>query len=189
MTTWGLIGPLDRRRKAAVGIAGAAAVVAVAWVFRAQPVAAAGLAIMTAIGVWLAAIDLAVHRLPNVIVGPLAGAVVLWLAAAGFRDDDLRRTGVALAVGLGFSAFLLVGNLLAGVGMGDVKYAFPIFSVAGWFGASTVQIVVLATTLSAALVAVCVLVGGGGRKAAIAYGPYLSIGLVVGLLISGPGSI
>jgi len=158
----------------------AAVVVAVA--HRENPLAAVALGVLVVIAGWLSAIDLKEHRLPNRIVGPLAGAVLLAVVSAGIWNADLARSGRALLFGLGAAAVLLVGNLVGGIGMGDVKYAFPLWATLGWFGADAVVMAALVTAAAGGLAAIVVLLSGRGRQYRLPYGPFMSIGLVAGLL-------
>lgn len=177
--------PLPRNARLALGFLGAAAAVAVtARHWDEGPIVAVALGALMVVATLLAAIDLAVHRLPNIIVGPLAAAVTVAIAINGFVEHNLGHVLWSIGIGIGFSLLFFVGNLLAGVGMGDVKYAYPVFAVAGWYGPVTIQTTLLVMVLSAAAVAVVVLARGKGRQTAIAYGPYMSLGLAAGLLIS-----
>lgn len=165
---------------------GALATIAVAVAFRSEPVIAVLLAAMVGVSTWLSVIDFREHRLPNRIVGPLAAAVLLSVLIGGLVEDDLGRSGRAVAFGLGMAVFLLMANILGGLGMGDVKYGFPMAATVGWFGWDAVSVAVLATTFFAAIVAIGILVRGGGRKQHLAYGPYMALGLVLGLLAAAP---
>lgn len=143
-----------------------------------------GLALAVVVGVstWLAVIDLRVHRLPNRIVAPLAAAVTVGLVVAGFAEDDLTRAGRAIGFGLATALALLVLNLIGGIGMGDVKYGYPMAATVGWFGWDALFVALLVTTLVGAVVAVAMLVRGGGRNQHLAYGPYMALGLAVSLI-------
>ncbi len=169
----------------AAGVASAAVVAAVHW--DDSPLVAIALGALVLVASLLTAIDFAVHRLPNVIVGPLALAVTLALLVGGAVSQDWGRVGFAVGVGVAASALFFVGNIIAGIGMGDVKYAYPVFATAAWFGAVPLQVTLLGMALSAAGVAIVVLVMGGGRGTAMAYGPYMSFGLVLGLVVAGLG--
>jgi leader peptidase (prepilin peptidase)/N-methyltransferase len=169
---------------AIVGAVGAAAVV---WAHRHQPVTAVVLAVWVGVAAWLSAIDLRERRLPNRIVGPLAVAVVLTVIGAGVLTDELGRGGRALTVGAVAFVVCLAANLAGGMGMGDVKYAFPLFATVGWFGREAVAAAVLVTTLAGAVAGAAVLVMGLGRRFRLPYGPFMSLGLVAGLVVAGLG--
>jgi leader peptidase (prepilin peptidase)/N-methyltransferase len=77
---------------------------------------------------------------------------------------------------------LLVLNIVGGLGMGDVKYGYPMAATVGWFGWDALFVALLVTTLAGAAVAVAILIRGGGRNQHLAYGPYMALGLAVSLI-------
>ncbi len=131
---------------------------------------------------WLSVIDLRIHRLPNPIVGTLAAAVLIWVLGAGLVVGDISRSTTAIAFGMGAVTVFFMANLLGGMGMGDVKYVFPLVTTLGWFGWLAVASAAVATALTGALAATVALAVGRGRKYRLPYGPFMSIGLVAGLL-------
>ena len=159
----------------------------VAIVHWSNPISALLLAGLVAVSGWLAVTDIEVRRLPNVIVGPLAAAVTIAVVLAGLVGDDLGRSGRALLFGLGAATFFLIGNLLGGMGMGDVKYAYPLGTTLGWFGLQPVINAAFITVLIGGLAALFVLASGRGRRYRLPYGPFMSAGLVMGLLSASPG--
>ncbi len=175
-----------RIRDGLVAAIGAASAMAVLFGHRTSPAGAVALSGVVAVSTWLAIIDFREHRLPNRIVGPLAAAVTVGVVVAGAVDGDLGRTGRAIGLGLAVVAVLLVANLVGGLGMGDVKYGFPVGVAVGWFGWDALSVTVLATTISGAIVAIAMLVRGRGRNQHLSYGPYMAIGLVAGLLVAAP---
>lgn len=165
-------------------VVGAASVVAVGWVHRSTPVGAAGLMAVVAVSAWLAAIDFREHRLPNRIVGPLALAVTIGVLVAGAIADDPGRAGRAIGFGLALSAVLLAVNVIDALGMGDVKYGYPMATAVGWFGWNALAVAILVMTVGGGLVAVAALMSGKGRRHRLSYGPYMALGLVAGLLVT-----
>ncbi len=163
-------------------LVGAVAAILVLIGHRSTPFTALGSAAVVMVSTWLAVIDFREHRLPNRIVGPLAGAVAVWLFVAGLVEDDLGRTARALGFGLAVAGFLLLANILGGLGMGDVKYGFPMAATVGWFGWDALSVTIVVTTVSGAVAAVVMLVLGRGRSAQLSYGPYMALGLAGGLL-------
>jgi len=141
-----------------------------------------GLVIVVAVSIWLSVIDWREHRLPNNIVGPLAGGVVLWIFALGVVADDGARSLNAIGIGLAASAIFFGISLVAGLGMGDVKYAFPVAATLGWLGRSSVEVGVHAMIFSAGLVAVAAILQGKGRSHRVAFGPYMAFGLFCGIV-------
>lgn len=172
---------------AAAGLAGAVGVLIGHWSATVGgPAMALFLALVVLVSAWLAVIDFREHRLPNRIVGPLAVAVVLAVLLVGLAEDDLGRAGRALGLGLTISAFLLLANIIGGLGMGDVKYGFPMAATVGWFGWDALSITIVVTTLAGAVVAGAMLLAGRGRSHRLSYGPYMALGLVGGLLAAAP---
>jgi leader peptidase (prepilin peptidase)/N-methyltransferase len=174
------------RLDAAVVVLGLSAAVAVAVAYRTAPIQAVLLVAMVVVSTWLSVIDFREHRLPNRIVGPLALAVLVSVLAAGLIDDDLARSWRALGFGAALSAILLLANIVGGLGMGDVKYGFPMAATVGWFGWDALSIAVMITTVTAAGFAIVLLVRGGGRHQQLAYGPFMALGMAVGLLAAAP---
>lgn len=167
-------------------LVGVGAAVAVLLLHRSNPLTALGTAGVVLVSTWLAVIDFREHRLPNRIVGPLAGAVAAWVVVAGLVEGDLGRTIRALGFGLVVAGFLLVASIVGGLGMGDVKYGFPMAATVGWFGWDALSVTIVVTTVSGAAVAIVMLVIGRGRGAHLSYGPYMALGLACGLLAAAP---
>lgn len=166
----------------AVWLTGVSLALLVVYGHRAAPVAAVGLGVLVVVATWLSVIDLRIHRLPNPIVGALAVAVVLSVLIAGLVVGDIGRSSEAIAFGMGAVAIFFMANLLGGMGMGDVKYVFPLVTTLGWFGWLAVASAAVATALTGAVAATVALATGRGRKYRLPYGPFMSIGLVAGLL-------
>ncbi len=175
------------------------AITATAVLWAGHPLAAVGACGYLAALAVLSDVDLAEHRLPNNLVGPLAGAVALWLVAAGIVGDDVGRSVRALAVGLAVAAAFLAVAMVGDLGMGDVKLALPVAMVAGWLGARAGEATVVATGMSAA-VGAAVLIGrsrsrhrnrnadrdGATARPRLPFGPFLALGAVAGVLVAAP---
>lgn len=130
----------------------------------------------------LSAIDIREHRLPNRIVGPLAGAVAVWLIVLGVINDDLARTGAAFLWGLAVMGVFLVLAIVAGLGMGDVKFAWPLAATIGWFGSAAVQTALFGLILSGGIVGVVLMVTRRNTKFQLPYGPFMTVGLICGVV-------
>lgn len=180
-----MAGP-HRLRDGMVTLIGAGAAVAILVGYRDRPLGAFCLAAVILASTWLSVIDFREHRLPNRIVGPLAAAVASGVIIAGVAEDDLSRSWRALGFGLAVAVILLVANIAGGLGMGDVKYGFPMAATVGWFGWDALSITILITTAAGALVAIAMLLAGRGRNQHLSYGPYMALGLAGGLLITAP---
>ena len=138
------------------------------------------------VGVLLAAVDLRVKRLPDVLTLPLAaGALVLLGVAALLPEhagDWFTSLYGALALGGGFFLLFLINP--GGMGFGDVKLALGLGAVLGWYGWPTLMLGTFAAFLLGALYGgALVAVRRAGRKTAIAFGPFLIAGAFAGLLI------
>ncbi len=171
---------------AALTVAGMAAVTRAHW---SDPAVAVALAVLVGIAGWLAIIDFEIRRLPNKIVGPLAAVVTAVVVLAGLLSEDPGRSAKAVLLGLAALGFFLIGNLIGGMGMGDVKYAYPIGTTLGWYGAQPLISAALVTVVAGGLAAVFVLASGKGRRYRLAYGPFMSLGLVAGLLVAATPSL
>jgi leader peptidase (prepilin peptidase)/N-methyltransferase len=139
-------------------------------------------AFVVAVLVWLSAIDIERHVLPNVIVLP-AAALVLVAQIVAFPDQTVEWVVSAA----GAAGLLLVFVLIypAGMGMGDVKLALLL-------GAALGRLVVVALLLGfiAAAIAGLVLIarrGIGARKQGIPLGPFLALGATLTLFLGTPG--
>jgi leader peptidase (prepilin peptidase)/N-methyltransferase len=124
----------------------------------------------------LAAVDLATHRLPNVITLPTSLAAIVLRAA-------FERSALEHAVFAGVGALLIFGLLAVllrgGLGMGDVKLAGMLGFVLAWAAVPALVVGILAGGLgSLALLAF----GRARWTSAIAYGPYLAFGGALAIL-------
>jgi leader peptidase (prepilin peptidase)/N-methyltransferase len=137
-------------------------------------------AILSVALVLLAAIDLDRRLLPDAIVLPTLG-IVLILQIAFYPDHALGWVLAALAAALFFFIPLLVYP--AGMGMGDVKLAALLGAALG----KSVVAAILVGLLAAAAVALVVLAreGLGARKKAIPFGPFLAFGALLVLFVGG----
>lgn len=161
---------------AAAGGAGAA-VLATNW---AELVAFGALAVACGL---LMAIDLAVFRLPDAIVGPTYPVLFAALTVAAAISGDwgaLGRAAAAAAVLLLFY-FVLAFINPAGLGLGDVKLSGLLGAFLGWLGWPAVMAGTLAAFAINALVALVLLAARRvGAKSGIAFGPAMVVGSVLG---------
>ena len=165
----------------AIVAATAAAVVAVVASHRADPVVATLLSIaLLSYGV-LSAIDAAEQRLPNRITLPLAAATTLAVLTGGLVRSNLESALGALGIGLAFAVALLVMRF----GMGDVKLALTVGTIAGWFGQNAVVTTALIGAMSGATVALLLIVIHRRWDVTFSFGPFLAVGSVAGMLVAG----
>ena len=132
------------------------------------------------LGVALAFIDVAVHRLPDRLTLPaFAGAVVL-LAL----DNRPARLGTALLCALAMAACYLTLILISpsGLGLGDGKLALSLGLALGWFGGIVTVYGAAAGFILSGLYAVAMLAAGRlGRKDSVAHGPFMLLGTLTAL--------
>ena len=137
-----------------------------------------------AVGVGLLiVIDLAVFRLPDVIVGPLYPVVFLGLAAAAALTSEWGSLGRAATAAAALLVLYFVLALInpSGLGLGDVKLSGVLGAFLGWLGWPAVLAGTLAAFVINAAVALALLVGGRvGAKSGIAFGPAMVFGAVAG---------
>jgi len=121
--------------------------------------------------------DLEQRIIPNAIL--LAGGAAGLAIAAATDPTSLPERGIAAA---GAGGFLLLAALLypSGMGMGDVKLA----ALLGLFLGRAAAPALLVALLVGSVVGIGLMLrnGAAARKQAIAFGPFLAIGGVVGLL-------
>ncbi|MGW7257028.1 prepilin peptidase [Streptomyces sp. NPDC054834] len=142
--------------------------------------------LLAPLAVLLAVVDLRVHRLPDAVTLPLAGAALGLLALVALvpehAGDWLTALLGALVLGAGYFVLWLINP--GAMGFGDVKLALGMGAVLGWYGWPTVMLGTFAGFLFGALY------GGGlvvarraGRKTMIPFGPFLIAGAFAGVLI------
>jgi leader peptidase (prepilin peptidase)/N-methyltransferase len=154
----------------------------------ATPLEAAAFWWVAAVGVPLAFIDVAVHRLPDrLTLTGYAGALVL-LGAAALAGDRLTGYGLAVLYGLAMALGYLVLVIIhpAGMGLGDAKLALALGLALGWFGGAVTVLGAAAGFLLAGGYAVVMLaLRRVGRRDAIAHGPFMLIGALAVVVLVG----
>lgn len=141
---------------------------------------------LTPVAVLLALVDRNVHRLPDHLTLPLAGAAAVLLGGAALVPGAAGSWATALLGGsvLGaayFALFLINPN---GMGFGDVKLALPLGVALGWYGwavlfAGAFAGFALGAAYGLGLVVLC----KAGRNTAIPFGPFMISGAFLGLLL------
>lgn len=137
-------------------------------------------------GAAVSLIDLAVHRIPNVLAVSAYAGVTLLLATAALADHHLFGLLRAVLVGVALAAFYGVLALASrgGLGLGDVKLAASVGTALGWVGMpALVMGTLLGFVLGAVYGLVAIVTGRSGWHALFAFGPFMSLGAVVALLI------
>jgi leader peptidase (prepilin peptidase)/N-methyltransferase len=140
------------------------------------------------LGVALAAIDIAVQRLPDPLTLPAYPILIGLLAAAAIIGHDLPGLVRALLGGLALAAaYLLLALIRPGqLGGGDVKLAGLAGMAMGWLGWPTL---IDGTALGFVLSALVALALLAARRvtlhSAISFGPFLLGGALLGMLTTG----
>ncbi|WP_435283712.1 prepilin peptidase [Streptomyces koelreuteriae] len=142
--------------------------------------------LLAPVGVLLTAVDFRVRRLPDPLTLPFAGAALALLGLTALVPEHAGEWTTALlgslALGGGYFVLFLINP--AGMGFGDVKLALGTGAVLGWYGWPTVMLGTFAGFLLGALYGGALVVARrASRKTAIAFGPFLTTGALLGLLV------
>ena len=130
-------------------------------------------------GARLSIIDFKSHRLPNKLVGWFTATEILIMGITGWMASDFARllTALGIAAATMISYVLLYLLSRGSLGMGDVKFAFPLGLCVGWYSANQWLVAIFVSFLIAGLVAVIGLVTKRiTRKSRLAFGPYMFLG-------------
>ena len=130
-------------------------------------------------GIRLSIIDFKTHRLPNHLVGWFTAIEILIIGVTSWFTSDWTRLAAALgtAVITMFAYLLLYLASRGSLGMGDVKFAFPLGLCVGWYSANQWLLAIFVSFLIAGVVAVIGLVAKRmTRKSRLAFGPYMFLG-------------
>ncbi|MFI2778452.1 prepilin peptidase [Streptomyces sp. ALB3] len=163
------------------------ACVALAAAAGARPEAAVWL-LLTPVAVLLAVIDRRVHRLPDTLTLPLAGAAAALLGGAALLPGHGGSWTSALLGGAALGGFYFLLFLINpnGMGFGDVKLALALGVGLGWYGWAVLFAGGFAGFLFGALYgAGLMLMRRAGRKTGIPFGPFMIAGALLGLLFGG----
>ena len=130
-------------------------------------------------GARLSIIDFKSHLLPNKLVGWFVAVEILIMGIIEWMASDFARLLTALGVAAAtMISYVLLYLLSRGsLGMGDVKFAFPLGLCVGWYSADYWLMAIFISFLLAGLVAVIGLVTKRiTRKSRLAFGPYMFLG-------------
>ncbi|QHY97876.1 Type IV leader peptidase family protein [Streptomyces sp. S4.7] len=136
--------------------------------------------------VLLALVDRNVHRLPDQLTLPLAAAsaALLGIAALFPRDGGSWPTALLGGLVLGACYFVLFLINPNGMGFGDVKLAFSLGVVLGWYGWLVLFVGAFAGFLLGSLYGLgLILLRRANRKSAIPFGPFMIAGALLGVLL------
>ena len=143
---------------------------------------------LAVLGVALAAIDIAVQRLPDPLTLPAYPILITLLAAAALASHDFAALARALLGGLALiGAYLLLALVRPGqLGGGDIKLAGIAGLALGWLGWPTLIAGAALGFVLSAIVSVALL---AARRvtlhSAICFGPFLLGGALLAMLASG----
>ena len=142
--------------------------------------------VLAAALVALSAIDLEHYILPNRIVYPLAGVMIVLLAVASLGDDDFEAfTRGMIAGAVAFLAFFLLHMISPrSMGFGDVKLAFVLGLSLGWLGWREVLLGLFLGFLYGAVIGIVLIVSRARkRNEALPFGPFLAAGALTAVLV------
>ena len=144
---------------------------------------------LTSAGLALFVVDAKVHRLPNPIVLALYPITVVGLAIDGLTSGAWPVGRALLGAAVWLSVFGLVWLISRGRGMGfgDVKLAPVLGAVLAWLGWGPALVGLFAVWVIGGVVALVLLLSGRAKRGThLAFGPYMLIGAVIGLLVGAP---
>lgn len=143
---------------------------------------------LTATGVALAAIDIDVKRLPNALTFPAYAIGLLGIALACLGAGEpgrLLRAVIGMAALFGFY-FLLALIHPKGMGFGDVKLAGVLGLYLAYLGWGELAVgAFLGFLLGGAGGILLIVLGRGGMKSKIPFGPYMLVGALLSVLVGG----
>jgi leader peptidase (prepilin peptidase)/N-methyltransferase len=143
---------------------------------------------LASVGVALAAIDLDLHRLPDVLTLPsyVVGITVFAVAVAvDGHTWSLVRAAIGMTALFAFY-FAVVLAYPRGMGLGDVKLAGVLGLFLGWLGWDQLIVGAFLAFLIGGVVSIgLVLFNGAGRKTAVPFGPFMLTGALIGILAGG----
>jgi leader peptidase (prepilin peptidase)/N-methyltransferase len=145
--------------------------------------------VLTGALVALSAIDLEHYILPNRILYPADGAVIVLLAVASAAEHDWGAFArAAIAGAIAFAIFFIIHIVSPrGMGFGDVRLSFLLGVALGWLGWGEVAGGLFAGFLYGAVVGVALIaMKVRGRKQQIPFGPFLAAGATTFVLFGGP---
>jgi leader peptidase (prepilin peptidase)/N-methyltransferase len=144
-----------------------------------HPAEAVGLCALAVASALLVPVDLATERLPDAIVLPALGALLVALVVAAALTGDWGRLGMAVLACLaaGATFFALAWISPSSLGLGDVKLALPLGLALGWHGWLALLLGMLAGFVLLLVVALALLAARRTtRDAQLPFGPWMILG-------------
>ena len=136
------------------------------------------LVVLLLFGLWLSIIDIRSHRLPNKVVAAMTLVSISIQVLIALTQSQLDRLIAALTTALVTTLvyFLLYVCSRGSMGMGDVKFAFPLGLAIGWYNPEQWLPAIFITFCLAGLVALTgIALKRTSWKSALALGPYMFI--------------
>ncbi|WP_298861054.1 A24 family peptidase [uncultured Microbacterium sp.] len=140
---------------------------------------------LAGVGLGLLVIDARTHRLPNRIVLPTLGALVVLVIVEALATGDAERMLRAMLGGLVLGAFYAAMHWGSrqGMGGGDVKLAAVIGVVLAWHGWWTLMLGACAAFVLGALFALVLMaLRRANRSTRIAFGPWMILGAALAIV-------
>jgi leader peptidase (prepilin peptidase)/N-methyltransferase len=142
-----------------------------------------------AAGIALAMIDLDCRRLPTVIVLPCYPVLAALLATASWWQRDWWPLARAAIGGGGLFAFFFAVAFAypAGMGFGDVRLAGVVGGMLGYLSWSTLVVGAFGAFLLGSVVGLVIMaIGGGGRRTAVPFGPFMIVAALLAIVVADP---
>jgi leader peptidase (prepilin peptidase)/N-methyltransferase len=144
---------------------------------------------LAAVGMALAVIDLDHQRLPDALTLPSYPVAIALLGIAALADAGSHpfiRALIGLAALGGFYGIVWF-IYPAGMGLGDVKLSGVLGLYLAWLGWGQLVVGAFAAFMVGAVVSVSVvLIRGGDRKTKVPFGPFMLIGVLIGIYAGHP---
>ncbi|MEU6391907.1 A24 family peptidase [Streptomyces sp. NPDC046939] len=147
--------------------------------------------LLAPLGVLLATVDFAVHRLPDLLTLPLAALALAVLGAAALLPEPGGSWRGTLLGAAGMGGGYLILHLLypPGLGFGDVKLAVGLGAALGWYGWGVLFLgAFVGVCLNGLFAAVLVVFRRAGRKTLLPFGPFMIAGACAGVLLGALGA-
>ena len=130
-------------------------------------------------GTWLSVYDVRFHRLPN---RDVATITVVLAVLAVFDSHRIHIFWFAAAHICIYLAMYVISK--GSLGIGDVKYSLPVGLITGMFDVQLANLVWMTFVLAAIGSLGLVLANRRSWKSRIAFGPYMSVGALLSVLMS-----
>lgn len=139
------------------------------------------LLIFIALGGKLAVVDYQTHRLPNRLVGWLTLTQLIALTFLWQPGKLQSALFTALATTVTYTLLYLISR--GSLGMGDVKFSFPLGLTVGWYAPSDWLLTILLTFVLAGFVSIIqVILKHKTLKSRFAFGPYMYLTSILVIL-------